>query len=219
MTSTNETDNRIVGGEDAIEGQFPYQILLRFNPRRLCGASLISLNNKHVVLTAAHCVVGYKAENVAAVAGKLRRSTNSTNEQSRQVRKILVHHRYNPESENTLFDIAMLGLVKNFRTTSYVQPIPLPEWMQDTSGFVIASGWGTTKEGGNASDILKWVKMPIVSNPDCVVSYDSGRVPPSTLCAGLEEGGKDTCQGDSGGPLMATRGNYLTGITSNGDVS
>ena len=32
------------------------------------------------------------------------------------------------------------------------------------------------------------------------------------ICAGLEEGGKDSCQGDSGGPLVS--GNVLAGIVS-----
>ena len=40
------------------------------------------------------------------------------------------------------------------------------------------------------------------------------------ICAGLEEGGKDTCQGDSGGPLtrrLDDTFNVLTGITSWGE--
>ena len=44
---------RIVGGQNAENNQFPYQISLRFNNYHICGGSIIS---KNYVITAAHCV-------------------------------------------------------------------------------------------------------------------------------------------------------------------
>lgn len=44
---------RIVGGQNAKNNQFPYQISLRLNNYHICGGSIIS---KNYVITAAHCV-------------------------------------------------------------------------------------------------------------------------------------------------------------------
>lgn len=44
------------------------------------------------------------------------------------------------------------------------------------------------------------VNVPIISNEECLQKYPY-TITKNMLCAGLEEGGRDSCQGDSGGPL------------------
>ena len=52
--------------------------------------------------------------------------------------------------------------------------------------------------------MLHKVTVPVVSDEDCNASYGASgySVADSMICAGLEEGGKDSCQGDSGGPFF-----------------
>jgi hypothetical protein len=59
-------------------------------------------------------------------------------------------------------------------------------------------------DSGPTSERLLQVDMPLVSRERCVRAYPEspGAISDSTLCAGIDEGGKDSCQGDSGGPLF-----------------
>ena len=73
------------------------------------------------------------------------------------------------------------------------------------------SGWGRQWHNGPLSSQLEMVKLPIVSNEECMRWYNNSGsrqfIPSYTfLCAGYEEGEMDACSGDSGGPLTLTRG-------------
>merc|ERR1711890_21161 len=53
---------------------------------------------------------------------------------------------------------------------------------------------------------------PVVSDDHCRDSYGQNDIADSMICAGFDQGGKDSCQGDSGGPFMC--GNQLSGVVS-----
>lgn len=66
-------------------------------------------------------------------------------------------------------------------------------------------------------NILRAVNLPIVNQDYCNSQY-GGRITPQMICAGFQEGGKDTCFGDSGGPLTCQQNGekQLVGIVSFG---
>lgn len=133
-----EPEPRIIGGEDAIEGQFPYQVSLRTvkNNKHFCGGSIISKRN---ILTAAHCTVGIEPSNIHAVVGTLRESSGGS---IVKLKKIIRH----PEWDEIIVknDIAMIHTVSEIVFSSNVQPIALPQYNipEDVSAKVIVSGWG-----------------------------------------------------------------------------
>jgi secreted trypsin-like serine protease len=169
-----------------------------------------------VVVTAAHCSDFVIPSTVEVLTGARRLDGSGTR---RQVQDIIVYPTWNPITFDN--DVAVWILA------SSASGIPLARLAGTdpaTGTTLLATGWGDTTDSEMTSEFpinLMEVKIPLVSRANCndANSYD-GAVTGSMICAGLDEGGKDTCQGDSGGPLtrrLDTRFKVLTGITSWGE--
>lgn len=132
---------RIVGGEDAIEGQFPYQVSLRSKLTRqhFCGGSLLT---NRFILTAAHCSQGLHANPryVYAVVGAYRRSVGGV---AVKLDRII------PHDEFTMYgirnDVSLLHTAQEIVFTNLIQPIGLPTQNTPANLDVVLSGWGRTE--------------------------------------------------------------------------
>merc|ERR1712033_134947 len=86
---------RIVGGEEASDGEFPFQVSLRtigaIGSTHFCGGSII---DKDWILTAAHCCAGQIPLTMHVVAGGIELLTFEEEEQTRNVREIIMHPNY-----------------------------------------------------------------------------------------------------------------------------
>ncbi|XP_049779308.1 trypsin alpha-3-like [Schistocerca cancellata] len=76
---------------------------------------------------------------------------------------------------------------------------------------VTITGWGDLSSGGSSPTQLQAVTTSIVARASCNIAY-GGEITQRMICAGEDEGGKDSCQGDSGGPLV--EGSTQYGIVS-----
>ncbi|KAG7334875.1 hypothetical protein KOW79_001471 [Hemibagrus wyckioides] len=198
-------NNKIVGGEDAALGSWPWQVIVR-SSISLCGGSLI---NQNWVLTAAHCLEGFAARQITVY----RRLENGTIMQAINVNKLIVHEGY---SNKTLHnDIALAQLSSSVVFNDYFSPVCLAA---STSSFpsrtgVWATGWGRISNTNlQLPEKLQEVKLQIVKNSDCQKIYTGLIITDNTMCAISPVGGQDICMGDSGGPLVVNfNGTWIQG--------
>lgn len=95
-----------MGGYEAEEGAFPYQVSLRSNGRPFCGGSIISVLH---IISAAHCFPSVVLSQVTVITG-----TNSLAEggESHSVAAITPHESYIGSSDYWKYDIAILTVRK-----------------------------------------------------------------------------------------------------------
>jgi hypothetical protein len=55
---------------------------------------------------------------------------------------------------------------------------------------------------GSTSERLLQVDLPLAAQQRCIQLHGAAAITDATLCAGYDEGKKDSCNGDSGGPLF-----------------
>uniref|UniRef100_A0A8C2WSV1 Peptidase S1 domain-containing protein n=1 Tax=Cyclopterus lumpus TaxID=8103 RepID=A0A8C2WSV1_CYCLU len=194
-------NTRIVGGQNASSGSWPWLVSLNNGDGPFCGGSLI---HNQWVLTAAHCVPGNELLTTTAYLGRLTQSGTNVNEVSTTLEDIICHPFYDSQTNEN--DICLLKLSAPVNFTDYIQPVCLASagstFHSGVSSWV--TGFGNTQADSiSGADVLQEVNLPIVGNNECKCAYSE--ITDNMICAGLREGGKDSCQGDSGGPLVTKK--------------
>ncbi|XP_055529535.1 collagenase-like [Wyeomyia smithii] len=207
--------SKVVNGQTADEGQFPWQVSIRATLGRsitVCGGSLIA---PQWILTAAHCAKDYTGFQIGFGSTYLNvpRLTMST------VTKI-VHPDFDPIRLHN--DVAVIKLPSSVPFSNEIHPVLLPSMsyaaktFHNTKGVV--SGFGRTSDASQSiSNVLKFEYVRIISNADCATVYGTSVIQDSTMCAiGWDHTNQNVCQGDSGGPLVVKENdNYVQiGIVS-----
>jgi secreted trypsin-like serine protease len=201
--STQSTvTNRIVGGNAAFAGQFPYSAAIyksTTDATFFCGGCL--LNNEWIV-TAGQCVDG-------ALLFTIRLGTNNLNSNDPNALRLATDYYVLHPDFNTLTlenDVGLIKLRMPIEFTSYIRPIhylPVGDLAPYTGTTGI--GWGQVDDSTpGLVDTLRWVKLTVIPNEECQMIFGQ-QILENMVCVdgNYNEG---TCKGDSGGPLVQDLG-------------
>ncbi|XP_075973925.1 uncharacterized protein LOC142975112 isoform X2 [Anticarsia gemmatalis] len=211
---------RVVGGDGAAAGAWPWQAALYRDGDFQCGGTLI---HAQWLLSASHCFYQATEAHWVARLGALRRGAwpRGPWERVSRVRQVVLHPKYAPRGFRN--DIAMLRL-DPLPLHARLRPacLPPPRAQPPAGHHCTVVGWGQLYEHERVfPDTLQEVELPVISTAECrrrTRLLPLYRVTDDMFCAGYERGGRDACLGDSGGPLMCQESDkwYVYGVTSNG---
>ncbi|KAJ4929806.1 hypothetical protein JOQ06_018827 [Pogonophryne albipinna] len=226
-----EMDTRIVGGNEAIPGEIPWQVSLMFHSTVLhraqpfCGGSLLT---ELWVITAAHCLLpaDISKSGFFVRAGEHDVDKDEGPERDHLVAEQHIHPLYNDKKSKFNHDIALLKLASPVELSNERRPICfgpkdfIENLLRDSSSSMV-SGWGRLRFQGPEASRLQKLEVPHVDRTLCKQSSrDHATVITRYMfCAGYSREMKDSCQGDSGGPHFTKYEDtwFLTGIVSWGE--
>lgn len=137
---SGDITSRIIGGQDAEEGQFPYQVSFRskISDKHYCGGSILS---SRFLVQATHCLNhGHgDPDHIYAVVGAISLLEGGI---IVGVDRIIIRDDFDPDwIEN---DITLIRTSEEIIFTDLIQPIALPTQniLHGENVAVIQSGWG-----------------------------------------------------------------------------
>ncbi|XP_067419602.1 serine protease 27-like, partial [Emydura macquarii macquarii] len=217
--------SRIIGGQDAQENEWPWQVSIQENGDHVCGGSLISAQ---WVVSAAHCFdPSVPHSQYCLVLGANQLLNPSLNQVESEVKQIIPHPDY--QTRTHVADIALVKLKEPAPFTKSIRPISLPgASLQFPAGKGCwVTGWGNVEvntpiPGSRPPEPLK---PPILSRAACNDRYNTLKPDPflspeavksDMISARYMDSAKGFCHGDSGGPLACQQDNtwYLAGVVS-----
>ncbi|XP_055967157.1 transmembrane protease serine 11A-like [Sorex fumeus] len=207
--------NRIMSGDIAAKGAWPWQASLQRNNIHQCGATLIS--NTWLV-TAAHCFKNSANSRQWTVSFG---TTINPPLMKRNVRRIIVHERYHSPARE--YDIAVVQFSPRVAFSNDIRRVCLPDASASfqPNSTVYITGFGALYYGGESQNELREARLKLISDNVCKQPHVYGSdIKFGMFCAGYLEGIYDACRGDSGGPLVVKDLKdtwYLIGIVSWGD--
>nr|XP_012417407.1 PREDICTED: serine protease 42 [Odobenus rosmarus divergens] len=195
---------KVLGGKEAEEGKWPWQVSVRINEKHVCGGSLIT---QQWVLTAGHCILSQFHYSVKMGGRSVYKEITSV---VIPVRNTIIH----PELSvvgTIQKDLALLQLLYPVNFTMTIQPVCIPQktFRVEAGTTCWVTGWGRKEEYGGdpITAVLHEVDQDIMHHERCntmiqkAITTKKSVVLEGMLC-GYKEAGKDSCQGDSGGPLV-----------------
>lgn len=186
--------------------QFPYQVSLRtIKHRHFCGGSILA---ERWVITACHCTIGQKAENLLVAVGTIKMAEG----ENYYIERIINHEAYN--SDNIRNDISLLKTKTEIQFSDLVRPVAIRMSRVSSREEAVASGWGLTSFPGDVPENLQFIATKTITNEECKARHPlqtASMIYAGNVCT-FTKGKEGMCMGDSGGPLVVN--GELVGLVS-----
>ncbi|XP_062287537.1 myeloblastin-like [Scomber scombrus] len=190
-------ESSIVDGKKVKPHSRPYMASVQVDGSHECGGMLI---REDFVLTAAHCKMGVRPQQITVVLG-----AHDITKKEKSQQRIKVKYRPHPKFIGGFdYDIMLLELKKNATLNKYVKTIGLPtkdKKIPDNTKCDVA-GWGREGNKKLPSHILREATEKTQSSVVCTNQYKTKIIADHMICTAITKKKGGVCKGDSGGPLI-----------------
>uniref|UniRef100_A0A3Q2DHJ2 Peptidase S1 domain-containing protein n=2 Tax=Cyprinodon variegatus TaxID=28743 RepID=A0A3Q2DHJ2_CYPVA len=202
-------NSRILGGQDASPGAWPWHVTLTHRGGVFCQGSLIT---DQWVLTAAHCSIRSYLSGAVLHLGANNQSRYG--EETRRVDSIVCHQDYEAYYSVGDNDICLVKLSAPVNFTDYIQPVCLAS--EDSTFYDGTASWVTgfgTNEHYYYPDTFQEVDVSVFGNNKCSCFYRNSyyywnnlhSITEKMMCAGSENGSKTAYYDDNGAALVTKK--------------
>ncbi|XP_044726827.1 trypsin delta-like [Chrysoperla carnea] len=147
LKESSVPENRILNGQPATVGQFPYQVIVYASNLNVCGGAVL---NKNTIITAAQCLY-YPDKNqlipeneIKVGAGDV--NSNEINMKHFTVKSVHPHEMYNQKTfKNDLAIIKINEIFWDESPTPNIQPIEIASTQYKSGTNCVLAGWGKTE--------------------------------------------------------------------------
>jgi secreted trypsin-like serine protease len=207
----NDAKTEVIRGVGVPDGKYPFVAAVGVAnasgslKRLFCGGSLIAPS---YVLTAAHCVVGAKTDQIAVVVGQT--AFDSGQGESRTLTAIMIHPSFSLRTLRN--DVALLQLSAPIQSISPVALVGAGDGSFDVAGTgLTVVGWGNTVRSGHNPDPTRYPDrlqegaISVIDNASCAkqwrrIGFKKSFSPSLLLCTSARR----FAPGDSGSPVFST---------------